>query len=344
MFAKNCWYVAALPNELGRALLKRTIAGVTVVMYRTEAGRAVAMLDRCPHRLAPLSMGQLVGDAIQCGYHGVTFDCDGKCIRVPGEQPQAHFRATPYSLLERWGFVWIWLGDADPDEALVPRDFRWLAEPDWCPMSDQIHVGANYQLLIDNLMDLSHEAFLHMNTIGNTAVAEVLPKTTLKGDTIEVERFMPDCTPPKLFVRAAGFTTNIDRFQRIIFYPPCFVVIEVWAVATGTQDKKNGLVWWVLNALTPETERSTNYFWGLPRQFKLDDQEITDALRLGVHRTFEEDKVMIEAQQIILDEVPLESRTVYTKADQAPARARLLIEKMIVAERKPTEVDARVNA
>lgn len=155
---------------------------------------------------------------------------------------------------------------------------------------------------------------------------------------------MPDCTPPKLFVRAAGFTTNIDRFQRIIFYPPCFVVIEVWAVATGTQDKKNGLVWWVLNALTPETERSTNYFWGLPRQFKLDDQEITDALRLGVHRTFEEDKVMIEAQQIILDEVPLESRTVYTKADQAPARARLLIEKMIVAERKPTEVDARVNA
>lgn len=334
MFAKNCWYVAALTGELGRTLLKRTIAGEDVVLYRTEAGRAVAMLDRCPHRLAPLSMGRLVGDSIECGYHGITFDCDGRCTRVPGEAPQAHFRATTFPLVERYGFCWIWLGDATPDEALLPAEFRFNAEPGWCPLADKIHVEADYRLLIDNLMDLSHEAFLHMNTIGNTAVAEVLPKTIVKSATVEVERFMPDCTPPKLFVKAAGFTTNIDRYQRIVFYPPCFVVIEVWATAAGTNDKQNGLAWWVLNALTPATERSTNYFWGLPRGFKQDDPSMTEALRLGVERTFAEDKTMIEAQQRVLDRVPLESRTVYTKADQAPARARQLIDRMIDAERR----------
>ncbi len=336
MFAKNCWYVAALSNELGRALTQRTIAGVGVVMYRTEAGKAVAMLDRCPHRLAPLSMGRLTGDAIECGYHGITFDCDGRCVRVPGESPQAHFRVQVFPLLERFGFVWVWLGEAQPDESMLPREFAFQGAPGWCPLSDKIHVGANYQLLIDNLMDLSHEAFLHMNTIGNTAVAEVLPKTSVKDDTVEVERFMPDCTPPKLFVKAVGFTTNIDRYQRIVFYPPCFVVIEVWAVATGTNDKDNGLAWWVLNALTPETERSTNYFWGLPRRFKLDDASMTEALRQGVERTFAEDKSMIEAQQRILAEVPLESRSIYTRADQAPARARQLIERMIEAETRVT--------
>lgn len=333
-FPKDCWYVAAQGGEVGRSLLKRTIACENVVLYRTEGGRAVALLDMCPHRLAPLSLGQLVGDAVQCGYHGITFDCEGRCIRIPGEDKIAdNFRATRFPVVEKWGFVWIWLGDATrTDEALLPQHFRFQSEPGWCPMQDCIHLKANYRLVIDNLLDLSHEAFLHMNTIGNKAVGETPAKTTIAGDKVEVERFMPDCTPPKLFVRAADFTTNIDRYQRIVFAPPCFVIIEVSAVATGTNDKEHGLVWWVLNALTPETERTTHYFWGLPRRFKQDDPEITEMLRAGVTRTFEEDRAMLEAQQLNIDRVPLEQRTLYTRSDQAPARARSIIAAMIERE------------
>jgi nitrite reductase/ring-hydroxylating ferredoxin subunit len=86
MFPKNTWYVAAAAHELGRAILKRTIAEEQIVLYRTEAGAPVAMLDMCPHRHAPLSLGRLVGDNIECGYHGITFDCTGKCVRIPGTQ------------------------------------------------------------------------------------------------------------------------------------------------------------------------------------------------------------------------------------------------------------------
>lgn len=339
MFAKNCWYIAARSEEIGRLLLKRTIAGEDVVLYRTEAGKPAALLDMCPHRHAPLSLGTLVGDNVQCGYHGITFDCEGRCVRIPGEEKiSEHFAATTYPLVEKWGFAWIWLGDrAKADESLLPQDWHWQDEPGWCPMSGDIYVEANYQLLIDNLLDLSHEAFLHMNTIGNTAVAETPAKTSAHHGSIAVERFMPNCTPPKLFVRAADFKTNIDRFQRITFHPPCFVIIEVWAVATGTNDKEHGLVWWVLNALTPETERSTHYFWGLPRAFKQDDAELTEMLRAGINRTFGEDKAMLEGQQRIVERVPLEKRTIYTRADQAPTRARSLIAGMIEREASSSE-------
>jgi phenylpropionate dioxygenase-like ring-hydroxylating dioxygenase large terminal subunit len=333
-FVLDCWYAAALSGEVEHALLKRTIAAEQLVMYRTAAGKVVALRDRCPHRLAPLSKGQLVGDSVQCGYHGITFDCEGRCVRVPGEETiPDHFRATTYRTAERWGFVWVWLGEqSKADEALLPHDFRWNAEPGWCPLSDYIHVDAHYQLVIDNLLDLSHEAFLHKNTIGNAAVADTPAKTRIKGDVVEVLRMMTDCPPPKLFVRAAGFTTNIDRYQGIRFVPPSFVIIEVRAVATGTDDRENGLAWWVLNALTPETERSTHYFWGLPRSFKLDDAEMTELLRKGVSQTFAEDKDMLEGQQKILDRVALETRTVYTASDQAPARARSIVTGMLTRE------------
>jgi vanillate O-demethylase monooxygenase subunit len=335
MFAKDCWYVAARPEELGEGLLKRTIAGEDLVMYRAASGAPVAFLDRCPHRLAPLSLGRRVGDDLECGYHGVRFAPGGQCVRIPGEDAvPGHFRARGFPLLEKWGFLWVWLGDAArADPALLPGDFHWQGEPGWCPLSGYVQVRAHYQLLVDNLLDLSHEAFLHMNTIGNTAVAETPARTTLQGDTVEVLREMPGCTPPRLFSRAAGFAGPIDRYQRILFAPPCFVIIEVKACLAGTGDYENGLVWWVLNALTPETEGSTHYFWGLPRHFKQDDAELTGMLAEGIARTFNEDKDMLEAQQRILEKVPLETRTVYIRADQAPSRARSIVAAQIERER-----------
>ena len=339
MFAKNCWYVAALTREVGRTLLARTIANEQLIFYRTEAGQPVAMLDRCPHRLVPLSAGKLVGDAVQCGYHGITFNSDGRCIKIPGEhQISPKFCSTVFPALERWGFVWVWLGDpAEADESKLPQDFYWGTEPGWTPLSDSLRVEGNYQLLVDNLLDLSHEAFLHMGTIGNAAVAETPAEVTIRGDFVQVARFMKDCQPPKLFVRAAGFDTNIDRTQRILYTPPSYVVIEVVAVPTGTQGEERRLAWWVLNALTPETERTTHYFWGLPRGFAHDDTELTEMLRAGIFRTFEEDRVMIEAQQRILDRVSLDTRTVYTKADQAPGRARSMVSAMIAQEERARE-------
>ncbi len=93
MFVRNCWYVATWSHLLpAGAVLGRQILDEPVVLYRTDSGRLVALEDRCPHRLAPLSLGRVRGEALQCMYHGLTLDPAGRCTRVPGTDripPQA---------------------------------------------------------------------------------------------------------------------------------------------------------------------------------------------------------------------------------------------------------------
>ena len=333
MFLKNQWYIAAWSHEIGRSLLARRIAGEPVVFYRTAAGQAVAFEDRCPHRLAPLSRGRLKGDTLECGYHGVTFAADGACVHMPGQETipnGAHVRA--YRLEERWGWVWIWLGDtARADTALLP-EFHWMAEPGWTPLGGTLHFKAHYQLLLDNLLDLSHEAFLHAGTIGNAAVADVPATMRAEGDKVHVTRFMPGCPPPPLFVRARGFTGKIDRLQDITFSPPCYVAIDVCATPAGANDRRDALEWRVLNALTPETESTTHYFWGMPRHFALEDRELDTMLERAIVKTFNEDREMLEAQQVTLEEASLDQRSLMTDADAGPSRARSVIARLLREE------------
>ena len=112
MFLRNYWYVAALDEEVRDRPLGRTILGEPVVLFRTADGALHAFEDRCPHRQLPLSMGKIVGDALQCHYHGLRFDGSGKCVRVPGQDhiPQ-NARVRTYPVVERYRWIWIWMGD-----------------------------------------------------------------------------------------------------------------------------------------------------------------------------------------------------------------------------------------
>ena len=85
MLLRNHWYVAAWSEDVGREPIARVMLGDAVVLYRTEDGRAVALENRCAHRNLPLSEGNLIGDVLQCGYHGLEFGIDGICSHVPGQ-------------------------------------------------------------------------------------------------------------------------------------------------------------------------------------------------------------------------------------------------------------------
>lgn len=173
MFIKNGWYAAAWAKDIGHALQQQWIAGEPVVFYRTQAGEVVALHDRCPHRRAALSKGNLVGDDVQCAYHGITFDCSGKCVSVPGQDkiPGA-LTVRRYKVVEKWQWIWIWMGNAEEaDESLLPA-FEYNDSPGWKAVGGCIPVKANYQLLVDNLLDLTHETYVHGKTIGNNAVVE----------------------------------------------------------------------------------------------------------------------------------------------------------------------------
>jgi len=334
MWVRNCWQVIAFANEIGQTPLARTVCNEEIVLFRTQSGEAVALADRCPHRFAPLSLGRVSGDLIQCGYHGMCFDREGACARVPGQdQVPARARVRKYPLVERYTFAWIWLGDAAlADPALVP-DFHWMNDPAWSCVPGYHHFAANYQLVNDNLLDLSHESFVHEETIGNESVAESPFQLTQHGNTVRVHRDMYDIESPPFYRQTTGFTGRINRWHTNNFTPPGFHVIENGSMPAESRDKTHALERKVLNLITPETTTTAHYFWGIVRQFRLNDSALDEIIRKGIVRTFDQDKAVLEAQQRALGPDPDSvAFPVSIRVDAGPIQGRKLLASMIARE------------
>ncbi len=347
MFLKNSWYVAANDHEIGRTPLGRVFLGEPVVMYRTQDGTAIALEDRCVHRHLPLSMGKMVGDRIQCAYHGLQYDGTGVCVRVPGQDkipPGAKIRSYPVAERHKW--VWIWMGDpalANPDK--IP-DYHWLDDPNWGARSSYLHVNANWQLIVDNLLDLTHLAFVHETTIGNSALVDnANVKVTHTDNTVVVTRWIVDAPAPPTFVKAGGFTANVDRWQIVDFQPPAFLRLDVGATPTGTgapQGKRiGGIEMRNLNAITPETETTAHYFWGQAHSWDVDNAKLSDMLLEQIRMAFHEDVGVFEAQQRTLDMIP-NPHQVDIVADTGVNLARRILDRLHKEERaaQPHQVAA----
>jgi phenylpropionate dioxygenase-like ring-hydroxylating dioxygenase large terminal subunit len=333
MFVKNCWYVAAQASELGRELMQRWIIGEPVVLFRSEAGKPAALEDRCPHRRASLSKGTLVGDTVQCGYHGMRFDCAGACVQIPGqEQIPAALSARVYPVVQKWHWIWIWMGEPHlADEALIP-DLRYNDTPGWTVTGGVLKVQAHYQLLVDNLLDLTHETFVHSKTIGNKAVAETPMESRVEGNEVHVQRVMRDTPPPPLFKRVRNLTGNIDRWQIIRFQPPCSVSIDARGYPTGSEDPEKGLRWFSINSITPIDERTSNYYWTITRCFAQDDPEITELVHKQILATFLEDVDVLEAQQRLIETDGRGRTEVSVRADFGSIAARRVVQRLIAHE------------
>lgn len=328
MFLKNSWYVAAWDREVTRDLLARTFLGEPVVLYRRRDGTPVALEDRCCHRHLPLSMGSLKEDLLQCGYHGLRFDASGKCVEIPGQDsvpPQARVRAYP--LVERYHWVWIWMGDpAKADPALIPN-WWWADHPDWTfTRPDRVHVKCNYQLVSDNVLDVTHLAFVHASSIGAASITEFPGSVEREERLVRFTRWIRDRPPPPLYRKAGGFAGNVDRWQIVEHVPPCFTVNFA-----GCKDAKTKIDLNALSAPTPETAGTTHYFFGFVRNFGLRDAEVDAICGRDMVNVFNEDFPVLEAQQRMLDLKPGAPR-VDIKVDAAPLAARRMLEAMIAGE------------
>jgi vanillate O-demethylase monooxygenase subunit len=335
MFLRNQWYVAAEARELGRNLLGRWILGEPLVFFRTEAGAPVALEDRCPHRRAALSMGRLDGDRVRCGYHGMEFGADGTCVRVPGQTSiPPRLKARAYPVVERHGWVWVWMGDAALADPASIHDYHWNEEPGWKPVFGYTHVEAEYRLVVDNLMDLTHETFVHPTSIGQTAVAETAITTTMENGKVKVSRLMPGIPAPPLFAKVRGLET-IDRWQHIYFDLPSHVRIDAGGVPADTKDMTQALRWMVQNAMTPETERSTHYFWSISRCFETEDEALSGILHGQIQSIFQEDKTIVEQQQRMIETDRSGRPLLSTNCDAGGAAARKMIDRALAAEARP---------
>jgi vanillate O-demethylase monooxygenase subunit len=336
MFVRNAWYCAATPAEVGRQPMGRLILNEPIVLYRKEDGTATALEDRCRHRATPLHRGKLIGDAIQCPYHGFQFDAEGLCIKVPA-QPETprNLRVRHYPLAEKHGWLWIWMGEAAlADPATIP-DFHTNDDPAWAATGDLIRARGNYLLFVENLIDLSHVAFVHASTIGSDDDVGAKLDFDRGDDFVRVTRTAPTIsTPPTL--KPLGFGPLVDQLKIITFWPPCHVLIEVLTVDAGRADDPAAVRsrTMILNTLTPETDVSTHYFWAHNRDFATDKPELTTYIHGQVVKAFDEDRDIIEAQQRNLDldpDVPMIS----VGADWGGLQARRMVRRLIEAEAAP---------
>lgn len=350
MFLKNQWYVAAWSEDVSRTPLARVLLGEPVMLFRREDGTAVALEDRCPHRNLPLSEGRLVGDSVECGYHGLIFGCDGVCSHVPGQSEAPDWaRVRAYPLVERQGWLFFWPGDpANADPSLVPDYHHRLDDPDWRAVTGQTYARCGYRLILDNLLDLSHLSFVHGSSTGNADVAEnaVLSTDELPGGQVRATRWMEDITPAPAFVEYAGFETNMDRWQISTFIPPSFILIN-----NGSEDAGNGTPpdarvdsqgrwgFQVYHAMTPETETTTHQFWAVAHPAAFVAPEKLDAFQAQMRNVLGEDLSVYEAQQRAIeldaDAVGHDANPRGTiPADDALLKMRRVIRRLYGAEQK----------
>ena len=342
-FLRNCWYAGAWSDEVGAHLFARTILGEPVVMYRTAAGQPVALLDRCPHRLLPLSKGRLRGDMVECGYHGLTFDRAGVCIRVPGQEripPAAKVKSYPVA--EHLGLVWIWPGDpALADTAkLFDQAPQWAAaqgeRPAWgLNRGPYTHVKANFQLLTENLVDPAHVSFVHGSTLGTAMMADIPIETTQVGDTLLVTRWTLDSPAAPILQRYGKWAGNVDRWQYYWLYPPAIAVVDFGSDLPGMdhsdEARERGLRIFSCHFLTPETAGSTHYFWLQLRNFAQTDAAVSRDITEQFIVAFAEDKAVLEAIQQA-EAAPFVDERVKLALDAGSVRLRRTVARMIAEE------------
>lgn len=345
MFIKNAWYIAAWAHELSAAPLARRICNEEVVLYRDAQGSVCALEDRCCHRGTPLRFGAVVETGLQCGYHGLVFDGSGRCVHIPGQDripPKAKVRAYP--VLEKDEFIWIWMGDPERAERSKIVDYPYHNDySNWPHKHGLYHVKANYMLMVDNLMDLTHLGYVHVGTIGGNPKAHVEAKMEVRptDQGLRFIRWMLDSEPPPTYVRAVPFKGHVDRWQEFEYIAPGS--IRQWSgaleIGRGAQQNREqqGFHLRLFHGLTPETERSCFYYWSAANGYRQDEPQATEDLYRDADTAFRQDKTIVEGQQAKLDETG-EDGLVDIVSDAARVHMRRMVQRLLADDSRMLRV------
>ena len=299
-YLRNCWYMAAWSDELGDAGLARTLLDIPVLLLRAADGTPSAVRDRCPHRFAPLSTGTFAEGTVTCRYHGLAFDGAGKCVNNPHGPITSALAVESFPLVERYRVLWIWLGDTEKaDPAAIP-DLSFLSEaPDTAFNNGYLHGAAHYQLYVDNILDLSHTDYLHPDTLGGGSISRARGKVEQSEEgTISIRWDCSDDVPgPLIASKLPPGTERADIWTHVTWHAPATMKLIQGVVPTGSPRTGPGINTNV-HIMTPESARSTHYFFASTRDYRVDDAELNESLRVTRATIFAtEDEPMIASQQ-----------------------------------------------
>lgn len=310
MIVQNAWYMAAWASEVSTTPLARRICNLPIVLFRTLDDTACALIDSCAHRGAPLSLGTVTENGIRCNYHGLVFGCSGKCVEVPNQSvipEKAKVRRFP--LAEKDQIIWIWIGDAEKADHSLLVDYPFHQSPAWPNRQTMTPVASSYLLIADNLLDATHLAYVHGQTVGGSdpnvhMTAESSLKPTATGH--RYERMMRNAPPPPAYAACVCFEGNIDRWQEFDFIAPGTVLQYSGGVPAGVDRSTAGAPRFdmrIFHSATPATDNTCYYFYSVANGHNIDDPAATDTIVAQVGIAIVEDKLFIEAQQMRVDEL-----------------------------------------
>jgi len=277
-------------------------------------------------------MGTVVGDSIRCPYHAIQFNGEGVCVRNPHVQGDpSRLGVRSYPVAERYGAVWVWTGEASAADISRIPDYSWFeGGSGYRTVHGHLKVEADYRLVIDNLLDLSHAEYLHANTVGTVGAAGSVKSSVDVGDQrVTVLRKVFDLPPSAVFRPVWTKTERIDQQSNMTWRAPSHLLLDLGIMPTGGV-LADGLHFPSAHILTPETERTTHYFYAIGRNFLLDDVAYDDKVRAALIQAFgSEDRPVIEAIQRAAVEPADGFKFVdFTVGDGAATRARRMLDKL----------------
>jgi phenylpropionate dioxygenase-like ring-hydroxylating dioxygenase large terminal subunit len=337
----NAWYPVTFSRDIDRTPKRRTVTEQHIVFYRKQDGTVVALEDLCPHRFTPLSLGTVKGDTLQCGYHGMTFDGTGRCVRIPGQEiipPSAAIRSYP--VRENMGLVWVWPGDPALAEGTKVFDVpQYHDTANWTPVhGESLFIGSNYLSLADNLTDPAHVNFVHLSTLGNSGGSEEAPvKHEMDGNTVIAYRWTLNSPAIPLMQKLGLFNGLVDRWQYYYYHAPSIAVIDFGTADVGVVnpqggDRSLGKRFFSCHFITPVDQRSCVDHWLHIRNFALGNDEVSQAISRQFAGAFDEDKAVLEAIQREEDELAESRKPLRIAIDGGVVRMRKLIADLIAAE------------
>lgn len=338
-FLRNSWYCAGWSADLQARPVGYKILGDEVVLYRKSDGSAVALSGICPHRFAPLRLGKAVGDVIQCPYHGLQFDAAGECAHNPhgAAKPRAA-RLKSYPLVEQDGACWIWMGDPSKAEpAAIPR-FDFVGDREkWAGVTGYLRVESNYQLVLDNLLDLTHAAYIHVGTVGLEAdrwigETKMQYKFRIEDGVVHSDYVFLNSPPTPLLKLFADLEVG-DIYTPMALYPASTLILDMGMTTPGGS-MSDAIRMPSAHFIVPETDTTCHYFYAIARNIKLADEEITRKMGELVRRAFvdEDAPIIREVQNAMGDAEFFSLRPVLLKGDIAAVQARRVLTQLMQEE------------
>ncbi len=343
-FLRNAWYVAAWDQEVkADTLLSRTLLNESVLLFRDDAGTIQATSNRCPHRFAPLHTGKRVANGVQCPYHGLEFNGQGRCMHNPhadGTIPKAATLRT-YPVHEKYSAIWIWMGDVTKADASLIPDFSCMDRAHWYVGQRYLYARANYVLETDNIMDLSHIQYLHPTTLGSGSVQEGTTSVEQFGETVWSKRFITNEILPDFLYDAINMPrgTPVDRWLDVRWDAPANMWLQIDIGKSG-QLRENAIKAPSAHLFTPETNTTTHYWFSMsyPKTLGPIGEQLAEAAVTGIEKPFQyEDLPMLEAQQKAIGDSDFWSlKPVLLPSDASAIRARRVLDALIHKEEEAT--------